>query len=195
MCTDIQDVLTFQNACTLVLALATVFCTLLTWRIVIHHNAQVSLLRDQAHAQKTQAELESFMLIAKLMEETRSDREIVRWHVERKMTWMDMKTDNTLEQLDKVCRAFDILGLLDRNNLINQDLVDRFYAPPLVNLWDAIMGSYVDELRKAENRGKTHFWELDQLYHRIQNVPKVHPGITGKADWPEHPRQTSNFLK
>ncbi len=145
----------------------------------------------QVKLQHEAFELESFMHAVKFMEEVRPDRAIIRTYIQRNKTWSDMKKDGKLENLDKVCRAFDVLGLLDRHKLVDPDLIDRFYAPPLVQLWDGIMGNYVDELRKPENRGKIHFWELDSFYRRVQNVPPKHPGITGRPDWPLHPRNIS----
>jgi hypothetical protein len=176
-----MGIFTIENLLELGLLIATVAYACMTLLIININKRQVKLQHEAF-------ELEAFMHAVNFMEEVRADRAIIRTYIKSSKKWSDMKKDGKLDNLDKVCRAFDVLGLLDRHKLVNQDLVDRFYAPPLVQLWEGMMGSYVDELRKPENRGKTHYWELDSFYRRVQNVPQKHPGVTGLADWPLHPR-------
>jgi len=179
-----MEIFTIQNLLALGLLLATIAYAYMTGLII-------KISKNQVKLQHEAFELEAFMHAVDFMEEVRADRAIIRTYIKSNKIWSDMKKDGKIDSLDKVCRAFDVLGLLDRQKLVNQDLVDRFYAPPLVELWEKMMGSYVDELRKPEHRGKTHYWELDSLYRRVQNVPKYHPGNTGLPDWPLHPRNAS----
>ena len=96
--------------------------------------------------------------------------------------------ENARKCVDQVCRDFDLIGLLDNADVIDRTLVDRFYAVPFIDLYDPFLKKYIDRLRLAEgeNRGRTHFWEVDQLYDRVKNV--VHPSKRTPSVWPEDPR-------
>ncbi len=91
--------------------------------------------------------------------------------------------------LDQVCRDFDMLGMLDSAKRIDRTLVDRFYTVPFLKLYP-FLKVYIDHLRSAdgENRGSTHFWEIDRFYDRVKNV--VHPSEMSppRSDWPKNPR-------
>ncbi|MBL0699932.1 MAG: hypothetical protein JJV92_03495 [Desulfosarcina sp.] len=120
------------------------------------------------------------------MEETRKDRYILRDAVINKKSATTL-TEEEKESAEKVCRAFDILGLFDRTGIIDKRHVVSFYACPLVELYENILGNYIEEKRLNRNRGKTLYWEVVAFYKRVKNVPKNHPGITDKDDWPNNP--------
>ncbi|MCL4505653.1 MAG: hypothetical protein M1434_01155 [Chloroflexi bacterium] len=90
--------------------------------------------------------------------------------------------------VDRVCREFDFLGLLDRTNRVDHHLVDMFYSVPFVKLYEEILGGYVNQIRQENKRGPTHLWELVQFYERVKYVPTNHPAVTGEMDWPQNPR-------
>ena len=121
------------------------------------------------------------------MEDIREDCHTIRKYIN------DYKTtekqwpvpDDILGAADRVSRAFDYLGLLDRRGLVDSKLVDYFYSGTLVELWDGFLKKYVDE----QSRGKTHLWELRQFYDRVKNVPDNHPANTGNKKWPRNPRR------
>jgi hypothetical protein len=148
----------------------------------------------QTREQRKAVDLQMFHELAARMEEARPLRQIVRSYVKLKReseTKIFPLPDDIKEAVDKICREFDYLGLLDHNRVVDSRLVDRFYAVPFVLLYKDVLEIYVNELRRAENRGPTHFWELVQFYERVKDVPKKHPGLTGKPDWPEDARTTS----
>ena len=89
--------------------------------------------------------------------------------------------------VDQVCRDFDLIGLLDNANVIDRSLVKRFYAVPFVDLYEPFLKNYIDQLRlvDGENRGPTHFWEVDRLYDRVKHV--IHPSKMNppRLHWPD----------
>lgn len=134
-----------------------------------------------------QTRLQVFQIMIERMEQTRGDRRRLRDYLATEKADAPLPND-VREAADRVCRHFDILALADRTGLIDRRLVDSFYSVPLVDLYERILARYVEDLRKPENRGPTCFWELVQFYERVRHVPKDHPGTTGKAKWPRHPR-------
>ena len=95
-----------------------------------------------------------------------------------------------LDSVESVCRVFDILGLFDRRRLIARYFVNEFYAPALCDLWNMCLREYVNRRREKADRGKTHFWELEQFYRRVMWVPYHHPTFTPKARrWRRRPRR------
>ena len=118
------------------------------------------------------------------LERIRGDRKLVRDLAIEKIQ-LGKLTDEEFAAIERVCRAFDILGLMDRRRLIPRAFVDEFYAPPLVLLWDQLQ-PHVE--RQRAKRGKTHYWELIEFHHRVQHVPEAHPGLRDKHAWPLFPR-------
>jgi hypothetical protein len=145
------------------------------------------IAKEQSRSAKQALEVQTFFQVFEFMERVREQRAEIR--ALSKVTNRDADQQRKLnEAMDQVCRAFDALGLLDRKKLIREDLVDQFYASPLVILWDEHgVGDYV-ELLRTNGRGATHFWELVKFYERVKRVPVNHPGRHAEADWCGDPR-------
>lgn len=91
------------------------------------------------------------------------------------------------DAVDRICRAFDLVGFLDRRGLIEQYIVDEMYAAALMGLWDPWLAAYVEQPSQS-GRGLEHLWELRQLVARVASVPQRHPARTGRTEWPRDPR-------
>jgi hypothetical protein len=122
-----------------------------------------------------------------MMEKTRPARAIIRKARAEGRTWQNLDKAE-LTAVDDLCRSFDLLGVYDRLGLVNSMHVDLMYSVPFVDLYESFLASYVEHIRSPDQRGKTHFWELVQLYRRVKKVPLNHPANTGKPDWPSNPR-------
>jgi len=109
---------------------------------------------------------ESAIKAIDILESVRSDRHIL-YSIGKSPKHYDSWTPEEKAAAEKVCRAFDILGILDSSNQISRRFVDRFYAIPAKELWDACV-PYVDSER--EKRGPQHLWEFQQLAERVKNV-------------------------
>jgi len=102
-----------------------------------------------------------------------------------------IEDENVKKAIDSVCRNYDLLGFMDRHELLSRHYIDEFYSVPLVFLYDDILGQYVDSLRQERERGATHFWELTQFYQRVKDVPPNHPSRTaGATKWTKHRERT-----
>lgn len=169
----------------IIIAIATVAYVVLT-------AAVVAFMYSQVRAQHTAIKLQMFYLAVGRMEEIREHRHVLREYVRTFQCKHEKVTfplpDQVRYAADKVCREFDLLGLMDRTGVVDSKLVDLFYAVPFALLYEDVLGQYVADLRKLESRGPTHFWELVQFYERVKNVPNKHPALTRKPDWPEDPR-------
>ena len=175
-----QDPVTISALAAIASALAALASVALTIIIIWYTHTQTSI-------QKKVSDVQAFYSVAQRMEQIRGDRQIVRDYVKKGEIQIP-PPDDVQKAADHICREFDILGLLDRTGFIDSRLVDLFYSVPFVLLYNDILGSYVEYLRKPERRGPTHFWELVQFYDRVQNVPGNHPSFSGAADWPINPR-------
>lgn len=150
-----------------------------------------SILREQLTAQRAANDRESFLRLLSIMEETRRDREAIWEHVKMGVTWSQLNGSDRAK-LDRVCRAFDTLGLFDRLNLVDQRLIDQFYSPPFVRLYEEFLREYVEYIRSSRERGPTHYWELVRFYERAKLVPMNHPALLGLEDWPKAPRDSTH---
>jgi len=169
-----------------VIAVATAVYVFLTALVVY-------LMFRQTRAQKEAVKFQRFHMLAIRMEDVREQRHAVRDYVRESKSQQGKVVfplpDEVRNSTDKVCREFDYMGLLDRTEIVDSRLIDSFYAVPFALLYEDILGEYVAELRKPDNRSPTHFWELVQFYERIKSVPKNHPGLSGKVDWPKDARR------
>jgi hypothetical protein len=153
--------------------------------------AQASLL--SIDTQKEIVKLETFHNLMERMESVRKDRGKVREYVRVSKKENNSKVVFPLppevqEAADRICREFDHLALLDSTDLVDRRLIDRSYAVPFVLLYEDVLGEYISELRKRENRGGTHFWELVAFYERVRNVPQNHPCNSQQDCWPDNAR-------
>lgn len=176
----------------IVIAIASVAYVVLTFTVVL-------FMYLQTRGQRKATQLQMFHLAAVRMEETRADRGKLRKYVRG---YKDIKTpvsfplpDDVKIAADRVSRAFDYLGLLDRTRVVDPKFINFFYAVPLVLLYKDILGQYVADLRKPSQRGPTHLWELVQFYDRVRNVPDNHPAISGRPDWQKNPRLKTKSRK
>jgi hypothetical protein len=163
-------------------------------------------------------QVQSYVKLLERMENIRSDRQLIRKFISSKKEtdgyaetiqyWENqdlISKDTTVEYSDengkisrvsikdilsKVTREFDILGFMDRSKFISQEMVDQFYAAPLVD-FTPIFFAYIKLLRTKEipKRDETHLWELEQFMDRIKYVKGNHPGYHGKKAWPRDPRK------
>lgn len=117
------------------------------------------------------------------MEDIRDDRRFIRECAQQDKTWR-MLSPEELMRVDRVCRAFDTLGIFRRLGLVNRRLVGQFYSVPFVLVYESFLRDYVEELRRSENRGATHYWELVMLYDKVKSIEVYHPGTRGDAEWP-----------
>ena len=136
--------------------------------------------------------MQGFAALLDWMEPGREDRTVV----------YKLKTDGKkyaelqqgapeLESVDSVCRSFDVLGYMDRKGLVPMEYVDELYAGALGRVYEDYLAPHI-ELKRKE-RGGGHFWELEQLYRRTQNVSEKHPIKTGTEDWPRERRGISQW--
>lgn len=149
--------------------------------------------------QRRVANSEFFHSVVKVMEDTRIHRQTIRNYINHKNRHHIVSLEEynkVLDAADKVSRAYDYLGLLDRNKLIDSNLIDYYYSAPLVDLWDKFLKQYLDGLVNSGKRDKTHLWELRKFYERVQFVRDNHPGLTAKPiteqEWPDNPRENPN---
>jgi hypothetical protein len=167
----------------LVVAIATVAYVALTAAVVL-------FMWLQTKAQRKTLQMQAFDMLAAKLEEGRQQRRVVRDYARdskaRSGKVVFPLPNEVMDAVDRICRDFDYLGLFDRTGLVDSRLVDMFYSVPFVLLYEDILGEYVAELRKQENRGPTHLWELVKFYERVRAVPKNHPGVTGNANWSSH---------
>jgi len=154
-------------------------------------NRQLDIARETLESERKNSQLENdrdgFLRLLEIMEASRQDREFVRDCRNQHRKPVDLNKDE-IDRVDRVCRTFDILGLFDRQHLINSHLVDEFYAPPFIELYKTYLKDYVEDLRQENKRGKTHYWELVQFYERVESVISNHPGLTGASNWPDDSR-------
>jgi hypothetical protein len=144
---------------------ATVAYTVLTAFIAWYMRRQTSL-------QKQLTNIQIFYSFVKRMEATRVDRAKLRAYVQQQRAagqpiTMPLPPDVD-EAANRVCREYDILGLLDRHGLIDRRLVDQFYSVPLALLHKDILATYLNYIRDASRRGPTHFWELASFAERVR---------------------------
>lgn len=166
------------------LVAATTIYTLLTAWLVWSTSRQTA-------AQSRNVAMDSFRQTLALMERTRRHRARIRDYlasVERG----EANLAPPEASIDAVCRAYDILGMLDRNGMIDRRIIDQFYAPPLILLYEQILGAWVAEVRRPieqGGRGPTHYWDLVKLHDRVRLVNDVHPAILQTEDWQRDPRR------
>jgi len=118
------------------------------------------------------------------MEKIREDRRVLYSLRDAKKPY-DTWSEAERTAADRVCRWFDVLGLLDSLKLLDRRIIDRFYAIPVVELWEICEPHVLSQL---EIRGRSHFWELRQLVQQLQCVKKNHPAFSS-TKWPWHPRK------
>jgi hypothetical protein len=119
----------------------------------------------------------SFIDAVELMEPSREARKQLR-------TYMRAHPGATVPthleaRADEVCRAYDVLGFLDRKRMVDHGLVEEFYAIRLRTLWP-LLGPYVALIQTKEAGGETHFWELTQFADRVKDVS--HPALRKSPD-------------
>src|SRR5262249_54455012 len=92
-----------------------------------------------------------------------------------------------MDCFDRVARVYDIMGALDRLNLISHELTDVFYSTSCYELWAKHgLGSYVDWKRRQQ---PFIYWELVEFHNRTMCVWENHPANSGAPKWPRNPRQ------
>lgn len=92
----------------------------------------------------------------------------------------------TLDQkaaVERVIRAFDVYGLMDRNQYVPRTLLHQFYAYPAMHIW-SVAKDYIEHIRSPKGRNQPgHMWEFEKLHERAKTGPK-HPAESGDSDWP-----------
>lgn len=133
------------------------------------------------------------MDLLQLLESTRPDRYVLRTAAlptrpdnPASIAWDEVPSD-VVDSFERVARAFDIVGTLDRLQLVSARFVDSFYSATCHQLWTtSALGSYVTWRREHD---PYLFWELDAYYHRIRRVWDNHPAHSGTTRWPRNPRR------
>ena len=161
--------------------------------------------RGQLISQKKINKFQMFHMIMCRMESTREYRQILRNYIKetkttRKISTLDEKDvleapESVRDSAEKICREFDIIGLLDQNDMIDSSLVDKLYSVPFVPLYDDFLHYYVEDLQRPDSRGPTHFWELAKFYERVKYVPRNHPALNNADDWPKKIRAEPKSLQ
>jgi hypothetical protein len=139
----------------------------------------VLLMFLQTRQQHRFSKLQVFSLIFERLEETRMDRRTVRdWLKKYEESGTDAPVPpediEVASAVDRVCREFDLLGLLERNGLVDSLLVDEFYSVPFALLYQQYLKRYMYHLRKGR-RGPTHFWELTNTANAYNAYLKTIP--------------------
>jgi hypothetical protein len=169
--------------------LATVTYTLLTALLVL-------FMSRQTYLQRRLFKLQAFLMLMDRLEKIRNDRQALRDWIKAKTTattplpsrttasGLPVPPDQTTvtESADKICRQYDLVGLLERTGFLDSRLLDQFYSPPFGILYHDYLKEYIEY--KIAERGPTHFWELDKFAKRVQWVYKNHPGPRKRVRWP-----------
>jgi hypothetical protein len=214
----ILECITQPNWAQIVSALAAILAIIISFIVAI----LLYNLKKQQDLKANQAQ--SYLKLLERMEKIRSDRQLLRKYISSKkglpdftdesIFWekLNLLSEETIVEfsdendkilkipikdiLSKVTREFDILGFMDRSELISPKMVDQFYAAPLVD-FIPIFTAYINLLRTVEipKRDETHLWELEQFMQRVINVKNNHPGKSGKGTWPKNSRKKPKLDK
>ncbi|MDX2151919.1 MAG: hypothetical protein SFV54_14365 [Bryobacteraceae bacterium] len=145
--------------------------------------AQAEEASRQTENQRRALDTETFFQVFEFMERVRPDRALIR-NLYGEWKASGQGDEELHVAYDKVARAFDTLGLLQRKGLVRADLVREFYVAPLVILWEKYgLREFVALEREADRRGATHLYELVEFYNRVKQDASKHPTQTGAA-WP-----------
>jgi hypothetical protein len=159
---------------------------------------QVRMAREAIRIQHDQAERQTKLqmfnwLLQRLEEKEHRDarhaaREIAEKIKDKQLRAADLVTDKRYEEdrlsVDMVCRDFDVAGLLDRQGIVDQECLDRFYSIPFQILYKDLLGEYVAAVRNEGKRGSRHFWEVDEYYERVKGLK--HP-VETDGKWQPRP--------
>jgi hypothetical protein len=143
----------------------------------------IVLTQNQKLAKQTA--LSSVLATIEWMEQRRGDRHVL-YNVRDQKKPYESWSDEERAAADRICRWFDILGVLDSLKFVDRKLVDRFYAIPAFELWD-ICKPHVQSQQKS--RGAHHLWEFAQLAESVRCVKQNHPAIAKSPRWPRNPRK------
>jgi hypothetical protein len=161
--TDWQAIAAIVVAVVAIVAL--IFNLLLLWQTTRSARATESAARatdESVRVLRDNSQVQTFLDLLGRMEQTRDDRVAVRRFIISKRPLSKLSRQE-LNSVDAVCRSFDILAYFDHQKLIGAQFVEGFYADTFKDLYDNYLKSYVEELRKPDNRGPTHFRELVQV--------------------------------
>lgn len=166
--------------------------------VAAEHRLQIvnlKLQRKTTLLQEKSQRTDSFLRIVDRLEDTRRDRVKVRLLMANGVDPRALARGDVADgrdEVERVCREFDILGLLLRERLIDDRLIALFYATAFVELFNGFLREYVDEIRKPAGahkyaRGVTHYWELVAYAERVKVWADAHPSVLGATDWPPGP--------
>jgi hypothetical protein len=123
-----------------------------------------AILAQQLAALIQENDRKSCLEALRLMEEVREDRQFVYTCIQDKIEYRALDPTQRA-RIDRVCRAFDLVGYLDRRGLVMTGLVSEFYADAFIYAFDSLLTHHVAEVRRK--RGQTHMSELTQLRQRL----------------------------
>jgi hypothetical protein len=171
---------------TIVIASATLLTSGATLAYVVYSFRALRALRAQTNALVGTLEVTwlgmRFDAVEKqirLLDDLRSDRHVVYELSDDWKTW----NEEQKKSVERVIRAFDVYGFMDRNQFVPRALLHQFYAYPVTRIW-SVAQKYIDFIRSPKGRNQPgHMWELEQLKERAKAGPK-HPAESGQKDWP-----------
>jgi hypothetical protein len=69
--------------------------------------------------------------------------------------------------VEKVCREFDIVGIIYNQKLIPKRLIKRFYSYPITKCWQ-ICSAYIENIRSQRNQ-PGHMQQFQNLAEKCKN--------------------------
>jgi hypothetical protein len=128
---------------------------------------------------------QNYVYVQGLLEGLRDAKNMLR-RMKSKAVNYNALSDLEKEQVDSLCRAYDILGHFDRLNVIDPQITVEFYAISLVELYPDYLSRHIEVAREKQGDvHHVHFWEVDQLYERVKKAPEWHPAKTNHKSWPK----------
>jgi hypothetical protein len=103
------------------------------------------------------------------------------------------------DELDKLARAYDQIGLLVKHGIVPTDFLFDFYSKPIVKAWKNLKGLFSD--RRLKQPGHMLKFEIlatgAALYRRdkYQEQPEFSISDEDKAKWKKWNKWTTNFFK
>ena len=105
-----MEIFTIQNLLALGLVIATFGLVIATVANVNMTKLIIKVSENQVKLQQEAFELEAFMYVGKFHGRGKTEScDHPATHIKAKKTWSDMKKEGKIDNLDTVCRAFDLL--------------------------------------------------------------------------------------
>jgi len=170
---------------TVITSLATLIYVLISSRALRAMNLQTQALKSTLEVTWMGLRFEAVQKQIELLDKLRNERHMVYELPSEYARWSDQQR----EVAEEVIRAFDVYGLMDRNQFVPRALLHQFFAYPATRIWD-VTKSYIEAIRRPSSPSNPigrnqagHMWEFEKLVQRAKLGPK-HPAESNQEDWP-----------